>query len=354
MKKLLATLSLAACAAFCASAATVDLANVSADTTLADGDIAYGTLGGNYKVSIAAGATVTLSNAVINADGSLAGAWAGLTCEGNATIVLAAGSESVVKAFNNEYPGIFVPVDCMLTIQGTGSLTASAKSAEAMAAGIGGGCTTGFSQINCGSISIAGGTVIATGGTRSAGIGSAYRGTCGDITIGAGITRVVATRGEADGFEDQVEVIGAGLGGNRGTVTVDSSLNDDNGSPTRTITGGSSSLAAYEAWARRAHVGEWNGKTSGFYNVFLYAFNKAPPYALPFTLLDIRFNEQGKAVVVTPPLVNSEGFTFTIGASDNPDGTGNAASYPLNASGETVIDETGKTRRFFRLRAVTQ
>jgi hypothetical protein len=36
------------------------------------------------------------------------------------------------------------------------------------------------------------------------------------------------------------------------------------------------------------------------------------------------------------------------------DGTGNAASYPLNASGETVIDETGKATRFFRLRAVTQ
>ena len=214
-----------------------DLSTLTADATARDGAVIHGTLGGNYKVSIADGATVTLSNAVINADGSLTGAWAGLTCEGNATIVLAAGSESVVKAFNNEYPGIFVPVDCMLTIQGTGSLTASAKSAEAMAAGIGGGCTTGFSQINCGSISIAGGTVIATGGTRSAGIGSAYRGTCGDITIGAGITRVVATRGEADGFEDQVEVIGAGLGGNRGTVTVDSSLSDDHGSPTRTITG---------------------------------------------------------------------------------------------------------------------
>lgn len=215
----------------------VDLSTLTADETARDGAVIHGTLGGNYKVSIADGATVTLSNAVINADGSLTGAWAGLTCEGNATIVLAAGSESVVKAFNNEYPGIFVPVDCMLTIQGTGSLTASAKSAEAMAAGIGGGCTTGFSQINCGSISIAGGIVIATGGTRSAGIGSAYRGTCGDITIGAGITRVVATRGEADGFEDQVDVIGAGLGGNRGTVTVDSSLSDDHGSPTRTITG---------------------------------------------------------------------------------------------------------------------
>ena len=71
-------------------------------------------------------------------------------------------------------------------------------------------------------------------------------------------------------------------------------------------------------------------------------------------LIDITFNAQGKAVILTPPLVNSAGFTFTIGASDNVDGTGNAASYPLNASGETVIDETGKTTRFFRLKAAEQ
>ena len=52
--------------------------------------------------------------------------------------------------------------------------------------------------------------------------------------------------------------------------------------------------------------------------------------------------------------MNTDGFTFTIEATDNVDGTGNAASYPLDASGETLIDETGKTTRFFRLRAVTQ
>jgi hypothetical protein len=40
--------------------------------------------------------------------------------------------------------------------------------------------------------------------------------------------------------------------------------------------------------------------------------------------------------------------------ADNVGGTGNVASYPLNASGETAIDETGKAGRFFRLRAVEQ
>ena len=53
MKKLIATIVVAVCAAFGASAAMVDLANAAADATLANGDVAYGTLSGNYKVSIA-------------------------------------------------------------------------------------------------------------------------------------------------------------------------------------------------------------------------------------------------------------------------------------------------------------
>ena len=101
--------------------------------------------------------------------------------------------------------------------------------------------------------------------------------------------------------------------------------------------------------------GAWDEvDANGVANVFRYAFNKPTGAFTDPVLIDITFNAQGKAVILTPPLVNTAGFTFTIGASDNVDGTGNAASYPLNASGETVIDETGKTTRFFRLRAVTQ
>ena len=73
-----------------------------------------------------------------------------------------------------------------------------------------------------------------------------------------------------------------------------------------------------------------------------------------FALLGIAFNDDGKAVILTPPLVNTSGFTFTVVVSDNVNGTGNSATYPLDASGETVINETGKTHRFFRLRAVAQ
>ena len=73
-----------------------------------------------------------------------------------------------------------------------------------------------------------------------------------------------------------------------------------------------------------------------------------------FALLGIAFNDDGKAMIVTPPLVNTSDFTFTVVVSDNVNGTGNVAAYDLAASGETVINETGKSHRFFRLRAVEQ
>ena len=62
MKKLLATLSLTACAAFTASTATINLANVTADRTLNNGDVATGTLVEPVKISIAPGATVACLN----------------------------------------------------------------------------------------------------------------------------------------------------------------------------------------------------------------------------------------------------------------------------------------------------
>ena len=198
MKKLIATIVVAVCAAFTASATMVDLANAAADTTLANGDVAYGTLSGNYKVSIADGATVVLSNAVINGVNDSACPWAGLTCLGDAQIALVGAN--TVTGFYSEYPGIFVPQGSVLTIMDDSN----------------------------------------------------------DASIGSLTVRC--------------------------------------------------------------------GNSNGGYAV-------------------------GKAVVKTPPLVNGAGFTFTIEASDAPDGTGNAASYQLNDSGETTIDETGKARRFFRLRA---
>ena len=189
--------------------------------------------------------------------------WAGLTCEGDATLVL--DRSSVVRGFEEFYPGIYVPPFRTLVITGGGSLDASSNG---HGAGIGGGL-----GVHCGNIGVTNGTVVATGGAGA-----------------------------------------AGIGGGR-----------------------------YGAWDAV------NAK-HGTYNVFLYAFG-VTPYSPTFTLLDITFDEQGRAVVKTPPLKNNVGFTFTIEAWDNVDRTGNAASYPLHPSGETVIDETGRTRRFFRLSA---
>ena len=109
----------------------------------------------------------------------------------------------------------------------------------------------------------------------------------------------------------------------------------------------------YADWAADNGVtGAWDATDAlGIHNVFRYAFGK-PTGA--FALLGIAFNNDGKAVIVTPPLVNGSDFAISVVVSDNVDGTGNSATYSLNPSGKTVINETGKTRRFFRLRAVAR
>ena len=323
--------------------------------------------------------------------------FAGITCLGDATLVLEGAN--TVRGFNADYPGLYVPASSTLTIRGDGSLTAesngygagigggaslpcgdivieggtiTATGGTLGGAGIGGGRTDG----TCGRITIAGGNITATGGSYAAGIGCGdFRGncagisiiggsiyatggygniaagigcadesTCGDIYIGPGVTRVEATCGDRGGSP-------IGLGGTSsscGDVDVDSQLNDklSEDGLTRTITPG-----GYAAWAARSHVGAWyETDKNGIANVFRYAFSR-PPSAGVFTLIAITFDEQGRAVVVTLPLVNTTGFTFSVVASDNADGTGNVATYPLSADGRTVITETASGSRFFRLRA---
>ena len=149
-----------------------------------DGDVLTGTLAGNYQISIADGATVTLDGVTIN--GTNYSGWAGLTCNGDATIVLADGSENTVKGCRY-YPGIYVPKDNTLTIQGsTGKLNASSN---ITGAGIGGGYIH-QGNITSGNILIKGGIITATGGSETAGIGGGYAAsgvnTCGTITITGG------------------------------------------------------------------------------------------------------------------------------------------------------------------------
>ena len=242
---------------------TIDLATVTTDTTVGDGDTLTGTLGANVKISIADGATVTLDGVTINGVNKNSYNWAGITCLGDATIILS--GTNTVKGFYDEYPGIYVPQNKTVTIDGSGSLTASSRgfgcgigggngiacgniviaggtitaTGGGDAAGIGGGFEAGCGNISitggtitandggdtagigsgnsgsCGNISITGGTVTATGSHFAAGIGSGKEGQCGNITITNGVTSLTATKGNDANYS-----IGPGSEGNCGTVTV--------------------------------------------------------------------------------------------------------------------------------------
>jgi hypothetical protein len=255
------------------------LDNLTTGIVVESGDVLTGTLDGQtqpYKISIADGATVTLDGVTINGVNDYNYQWAGITCEGDATIILKDGSENTVNGFYENYPGIHVPAGSKLTIQGgtegTGKLTASsfrASENRGYGAGIGGGryiscgdidiqggvitakggrqaagigigsgygscgnisitggditatggkqgagIGSGSDHAVCGNIDITGGTIVATGGTEAAGIGSGYNGECGNITIASTVTQVTATKGKDATFS-----IGWCLG-TCGTVTI--------------------------------------------------------------------------------------------------------------------------------------
>lgn len=185
---------------------SLNLSTLTSDFTAQDGDVLTGSLSGNYKVSIADGATVTLGGVTINGTNDYSYKWAGITCLGDATIVLADGTTNSVKGFVDYYPGILPAVGKTLTIEGTGSLTASSNG---KAAGIGSG------EISCGNIHIKSGTINATGEKACAGIGSGNNEdvTCGTITISGG--NVTAIGGESSA------AIGCGMGGNCGNILIE-------------------------------------------------------------------------------------------------------------------------------------
>ena len=374
----------------------------------ANGTEIHGSLTEASKVSIMDDATVTLSNVTINATG----AWAGINCLGSATIVLE--DDNTVEG-NGKYPGIHVPGGYALTIQGDGSLNAvghddgagigggaglhcgditinggtiSANGGRYGAAGIGSG--RGFSNngivegsacgtitiaggnvtvaggnwaagIGCGDlkgycagINITGGTVYATGGGEhaGAGIGCADESTCGSITIGSGITRVVATAGGA------AEPIG-GVGSRSvcGTVIVSGRLTDDNGSPTRTITGnGGGGVDDYSTWMEEYGAGSglsgaWDDKDSnGVANVFHYIFDTPGDFTDP--LIEIVFDDGMVVVKTLPVLSNIVGFNVTIEATDDLNGSWVEVVSSLSADGINTIGPMSDTYHFYRIKVV--
>ena len=232
----------------------INLTDVHSDLTVTTGLTLTGRLLSYHKISIAPGATVTLSGATIPGADVDIKQIAGITCLGDATIVLADGTTNYVKGYHSNYPGIQAgPSGTTLTIRGTGTLTAETgkltegSTKEGYAAGIGGGKDKQVGNIrieggnitalgsykgagigcgnadsgpaSCGDITITGGNITATGGKFAAGIGSgggdACTASCGNITIGDNVT------GAATGGEGSPNDIGAGYYGSSGTVSVD-------------------------------------------------------------------------------------------------------------------------------------
>ena len=240
----------------------VDLGNLNGNYEAENFDVLTGTLKRNKKITIAAGATITLRDADITSLDGNAG-YAGITPLGDATIILE--GTNVVKGGSGSYPAIFVPENTTLTIEGEGSLTVTPGTSGC---GIGGGwniasgnivinggiinatatgrCAaigTGYfatggsititggiitatgceygaaigagSDGKCGNITIAGGSITAYGNTAAAGIGTGFNGNCGNITITNTVAQVTATAGQ-----DAFSSIGVGNKGGVGTVTI--------------------------------------------------------------------------------------------------------------------------------------
>ena len=166
-----------------------DLEDVDSDAIAGDGTVITGTLSGRHKISIAHGATVTLRDVTINPNGydSDSSPYAGLTCLGDATIVLEGTNN--ITSFNSYFPAISSAAGCELTIEGAGNLYASGGD---YAAAIGGGYGK-----NCGSIVIKGGDIDAYGGVDSNVIGSGKSGYCESVSVASGISRLVLNKGES-------------------------------------------------------------------------------------------------------------------------------------------------------------
>ena len=216
MKSIVKTLATAAAAVGLAAGAfadTLDIGGIQCGYIVTSGWVITGTLKTPYRIAIQDGATVTISNMVVNLDAENKGyCFPGLACKGDATLILK--GTNTVKSIHASYPGIFVPENKTLTIKGDGFLTAIGKN---FAAGIGGG-----TNAPSGNIVIESGSIDATGGYKAAGIGSGRKCRCGNITVNGGL--VTAT---GDG---NAAAIGGGEGGTCGDITINGGKVVANGS----------------------------------------------------------------------------------------------------------------------------
>ena len=233
-----------------------------------------GTGGSNTRVTISNGAIVTLNGVTINSiTNDASHKWAGITCLGNAHIILE--GTNVIKGGYEDYPGIHIAINKTLTIKGTGLLTAESggSGTEMYGAGIGAGYGAACGNIviqegeitaiggkyasgiggvqngaTCGNITISGGTIIASGGYNSAGIGAGGLGSgCGNIFITGG--SITATSNNISGTSPGgAPGIGIGESGTCGDIT---------------ISGGTVNASCYNATSTAAGIGTGHSGTCG-------------------------------------------------------------------------------------------
>ncbi len=184
----------------------VDLGSLPGSYEAKSGDVLTGRLEGSKKITVAAGAAVTLRDADITGLGNKE--LAGITLLGDANVLIE--GTNAVKGGCEDYPGILVPENHTLTIDGGGSLDVFSKGSSAIGGiynfdtpggsgnivikgstitAVGGAYCAAIGSTcfkSCGTITISGGTVNATSGFTGAGIGSGGEGRCADIIITGG------------------------------------------------------------------------------------------------------------------------------------------------------------------------
>ena len=109
----------------------------------------------------------------------------------------------------------------------------------------------------------------------------------------------------------------------------------------------------YGAWAEENGItGAWDETdASGIHNVFRYVFGAPSGVFADPPLIDIAL-EDGKVVVKTPPVANSEGVTVSVVESGDIAGKTVTATLPLGATGRAEFTKSAESPRFYRLKAV--
>ena len=159
--------------------------------------------------------------------------------------------------------------------------------------------------------------------------GSTAIGYGGKIYSGAGQTLTLAYTGTVPAGYSVVYTVTRTSNGNDITANVLNGTTLTMPDYDVTIAATLRATSPYAVWAAASGIsGAWNETDAlGIHNVFRYAFDKPTDAFTNPPLLDIAFASDGTALVLTPPLVNTAGFDFSLLATDDLAGA-NPATFP--------------------------